>query len=1250
MKGVANVVINTKEQHEIERELIELRAKQLRALEADKVLDAALTTMRKASKEYESKFDEQVQEKKESFEKEKFSSQWDPKLTDALEILRSPLQTYGENCEEVVVQMLKTIENEIPKGASDQKILSCVYAALSILEDAKTRSINLDTISKTLKYQPTFYGRDAKKRLYLIMNKPSSGSATISSQIETKEEQLRRIEKADKYGIAVSNLDTHEAYLKAVKNYEKAQTGDELRASAKELIALGDYLTVADLLKECNKKIKAIEKAEKAEKDAKKALSDSENELKEAEQERTTSEKALRKAEEELSLIVSGMEGSKSAVIAEYEKRRDENANLILKLQNELSELERQNVDAETALGKTFFLAFGKKKELSSLIETLKRQIAEKRIEVEKAQKKSQDYLIEHNKKIKGIDENHANSVKAVEDATYKFNAAKKRLEKAIETRESAQVVYEEASKKLASAVEMHKQESLSIKAEVRNRKRAEEAVEISEEKRKSEEEAQRVDESAATKIIPPVVTFNPSRVASPPSTKTGVNQPIASTEVAQPATKHPYVADAKLAERLNRAFDKLEKLFPEGKVFSFDSIDSELRERMAKLYKEAGYATIDEMLKAYGFEIISGDAVKQLRSCVLYTPGNEPDIIKNKVNSLISRLNEYYPDKVIPRGFQKDHSRLSKAVSGLYQWLGYESTAEMLKAYGFDVQYGDGTRGRPTKNDYQSLIHTLQERYRDVEKVKAIGLLMHDNPDLAGQIKSLNNQSNALFGMSLSKYFKEIGILGVSAIEKAPARVEKKKAYHYLIVDVEGVDVPVFCATDTRKVHEGDFIEMCPIKGNEKMMGRVTETCYYTSEEDLPMPVEEMQQFIRKMLKSELKEIEASKVKYLYCSIRFEGRSDTLYYISPFDDIAVGDLVIAHHNWYGMATGVVTKIEWVSEKTAPYSVKKTKLIDKIVRRASEELEKAKISISDLASKTGTEDFEPSSVTINVTELYEKTTYFASAVFRGLNLDVRNALAMLYPYEINHSPHETWLSDSVSQFECSNLLVPQILENFPNLKAIFFAENWKEGNVYLAYSESGYSTVTDMRLVGKCDFYCRDRWTLIHDPSENSFSVHNVKYSFDEKDKWERFDYVLPDGDKKLVAKTTIASKPYPKKTTKDPYSIINIQYPTNEIFYVAPQKPQIQTADGVATTSSKLAGKTFVVTGDLVNYESRDELKAIIEQSGGKLTGSVSSKTTVLITNYPNSGTTKIQKARELGIEIIDENEFIRRFMSEDN
>ena len=79
------------------------------------------------------------------------------------------------------------------------------------------------------------------------------------------------------------------------------------------------------------------------------------------------------------------------------------------------------------------------------------------------------------------------------------------------------------------------------------------------------------------------------------------------------------------------------------------------------------------------------------------------------------------------------------------------------------------------------------------------------------------------------------------------------------------------------------------------------------------------------------------------------------------------------------------------------------------------------------------------------------------------------------------------------------------------------------------------------------------------------------------------------------------------------------------------------------------MCGKIFVVTGDLFNYSSREVLKDIIEQNGGKLSGSVSSKTTALITNYPNSGTTKIQKAKECGVEIITENEFINRFIKKD-
>ena len=77
------------------------------------------------------------------------------------------------------------------------------------------------------------------------------------------------------------------------------------------------------------------------------------------------------------------------------------------------------------------------------------------------------------------------------------------------------------------------------------------------------------------------------------------------------------------------------------------------------------------------------------------------------------------------------------------------------------------------------------------------------------------------------------------------------------------------------------------------------------------------------------------------------------------------------------------------------------------------------------------------------------------------------------------------------------------------------------------------------------------------------------------------------------------------------------------------------------------LEGKTFVVTGDLYNYPSREDLKKIIEQYGGKLTGSVSSKTTALITNFPDSGTIKIKKAQEQGIAIISEDDFIAQYLS---
>lgn len=72
------------------------------------------------------------------------------------------------------------------------------------------------------------------------------------------------------------------------------------------------------------------------------------------------------------------------------------------------------------------------------------------------------------------------------------------------------------------------------------------------------------------------------------------------------------------------------------------------------------------------------------------------------------------------------------------------------------------------------------------------------------------------------------------------------------------------------------------------------------------------------------------------------------------------------------------------------------------------------------------------------------------------------------------------------------------------------------------------------------------------------------------------------------------------------------------------------------------LAGKTFVITGSLMHYENREALKMEIERAGGKVAGSVSAKTSYLINNDINSTSGKNKKARELGIEIIDEDKIM--------
>ena len=78
---------------------------------------------------------------------------------------------------------------------------------------------------------------------------------------------------------------------------------------------------------------------------------------------------------------------------------------------------------------------------------------------------------------------------------------------------------------------------------------------------------------------------------------------------------------------------------------------------------------------------------------------------------------------------------------------------------------------------------------------------------------------------------------------------------------------------------------------------------------------------------------------------------------------------------------------------------------------------------------------------------------------------------------------------------------------------------------------------------------------------------------------------------------------------------------------------------------TEKLAGMTFVITGSLNHYENRDALKSEIEKQGGKVAGSVSSKTSFLINNDILSNSSKNKTAKSLGIPIITEEEYMERF-----
>lgn len=92
-------------------------------------------------------------------------------------------------------------------------------------------------------------------------------------------------------------------------------------------------------------------------------------------------------------------------------------------------------------------------------------------------------------------------------------------------------------------------------------------------------------------------------------------------------------------------------------------------------------------------------------------------------------------------------------------------------------------------------------------------------------------------------------------------------------------------------------------------------------------------------------------------------------------------------------------------------------------------------------------------------------------------------------------------------------------------------------------------------------------------------------------------------------------------------------------------QEVSIKNVEIKANTDGKCSGITFVITGDVHYYKNRDEFKAYVESQNGSVTGSISQKTNYLVNNEIESTSSKNKKAKELGIPIISEDEFVKLF-----
>lgn len=145
-----------------------------------------------------------------------------------------------------------------------------------------------------------------------------------------------------------------------------------------------------------------------------------------------------------------------------------------------------------------------------------------------------------------------------------------------------------------------------------------------------------------------------------------------------------------------------------------------------------------------------------------IFSKGTESLALRRRIDTLMPKLLEAYPDRVVV-GLYRDHKKWAETASDIAKKLEYSSIAEFLEAYGFTVERSQEKGGRPKTSDPEAVIEELKRRYPDGSPFHTLHDLAKENPDLKGKLKTISNQGDRLFGVTLRDHLINVGVLKAS-------------------------------------------------------------------------------------------------------------------------------------------------------------------------------------------------------------------------------------------------------------------------------------------------------------------------------------------------------------------------------------------------------------------------------------------------------------------------------------------------------